>query len=348
MAPTAARDLPRPRLASEDLTHPIGGAPCGAPLFCPRLAVRSMVPVQRRSDGRSLLGVGLVVASACSYGTLAIFGKLAYSHGIALPTLLSYRFILAALVFWVLVALRAPALPPRGRWLPLVAMGAAGYVGQSASYFGALRLIPASTTSLLLYTFPAVVTLLAALLFHELLSTGKLIALAVALIGTVLVVQAQLQSVPALGLVLGLMSAGFYSSSILYASRVLPGVPPIAASATIMTAAAAVWAAYAGATGQLGLRADGATLWLLAGFVLMATVFPVLTFVIGMPLIGPSRAAILSTFEPATTVLLAVVILGEVARPIQYLGGSLIILAAILLEAPGWLAARATVQPIRE
>ena len=59
-------------------------------------------------------------------------------------------------------------------------------------------------------------------------------------------------------------------------------------------------------------------------------------------------AAILSTFEPATTVLLAVVILGEVARPIQYLGGSLIILAAILLEAPGWLAARATVQPIRE
>src|SRR5438270_704248 len=122
--------------------------------------------------------------SACSYGTLAIFGKLAYGRGIALPTLLSYRFALAALVFWVLVALRSPALPPRRRWLPLVVMGAAGYVGQSASYFGALRLIPASTTSLLLYTFPAVVTLLAALLFHESLSTGKLIALAVALIGT--------------------------------------------------------------------------------------------------------------------------------------------------------------------
>ena len=74
MAPTAARDLPRPRLASEDLTHPIGGAPCGAPLFLPApgQSVRSMEPVQRQSDGRSLLGVGLVVASACSYGTLAI------------------------------------------------------------------------------------------------------------------------------------------------------------------------------------------------------------------------------------------------------------------------------------
>jgi drug/metabolite transporter (DMT)-like permease len=307
-----------------------------------------MKRVQRRSDGRSLLGVGLVVASASSYGTLAIFGKLAYGRGIALPTLLSYRFALAALVFWVLVALRAPALPRRGRWLPLVVMGAAGYVGQSASYFGALRLIPASTTSLLLYTFPAVVTLLAALLFHESLSPAKLVALAVALIGTVLVVQAQVQSVPVLGLGLGLLSAGFYSSYILYASRVLPGVPPIAASATIMTAAAGVWAAYAGATGQLGLRPDGAAIALLAGFVLLATVFPVLTFVIGMPLIGPSRAAILSTFEPATTVLLAVLILGEVARPIQYLGGALIILAAVFLEAPGWLASRATIQPIRE
>src|SRR5438445_11950497 len=134
MAPTAARDLPRPRLASEDLTHPIGGAPCGAPLFLPApgQSVRSMEPVQRQSDGRSLLGVGLVVASACSYGTLAIFGTLAYGRGIALPTLLSYRFMLAALGFWMLVALRAPALPLRVRWLRLVAMRAARQAGPPA------------------------------------------------------------------------------------------------------------------------------------------------------------------------------------------------------------------------
>ena len=307
-----------------------------------------MTSMPRPSGGRSALGVSLVVLSACSYGTLAIFGKLAYGHGIALPTLLSYRFALAALVFWGLVAIRAPTLPPRGRWLPLTLLGAAGYVGQSASYFGALRLIPASTTSLLLYTFPAVVTLLAALLFHESLSSAKLIALGVALLGTVLVVQAQVEAVPLLGLVLGLLSAAFYSSYILYASQVLPGVPPIAASATIMTAAGVVWTAYAGWTGQLGLRQDGATIALLAGFVLLATVFPVLTFVIGMPLIGPSRAAILSTFEPATTVLLAVLILGERARSVQYIGGALIILAAILLEAPGWRASRAAIQAIRE
>ncbi len=298
--------------------------------------------------GRSLLGVGLVVLSACSYGTLAILGKLAYREGLALPTLLSYRFGLAALIFWAIVALRAPALPAKNRWLPLALMGAAGYVGQSASYFGALRLIPASTTSLLLYTFPAVVTLLAALLFRESLSLVKLVALGVAFLGTVLVVQAQIQSVPSLGLALGLSSAAFYSGYILYASRVLPGVPPTAASATIMTAAGLVWIGYAGATGQLGLRASAATVGLLVGFALFATALPVLTFVVGMPLIGPSRAAILSTFEPATTVLLAVLILGEVARPIQYAGGALIILAAILLEAPGWRASRAAVQAIRE
>ncbi len=298
--------------------------------------------------GRSVLGVGLVVLSACSYGTLAILGKLAYRQGLALPTLLSYRFGLAALIFWALVGLRASALPPRNRWLPLAVMGAAGYVGQSASYFGALRLIPASTTSLLLYTFPAVVTLLAALLFHESLSPTKLTALGIALLGTVLVVQAQVQSVPAVGLGLGLLSAAFYSCYILYGSRVLPGLPPTAASATIMTAASLVWISYAGATGQLGLRASAATVELLVGFALFATALPVLTFVVGMPLIGPSRAAILSTFEPATTVLLAVLILGEVARPIQYVGGALIILAAIWLEAPGLRASRALAQPIRE
>jgi drug/metabolite transporter (DMT)-like permease len=87
---------------------------------------------------------------------------------------------------------------------------------------------------------------------------------------------------------------------------------------------------------------------LLAGFAVIGTTIPVLTFILGLRLVGPSRAAILSTFEPASSVLLAVLILGESANPIQYLGGAFILASVVVLERRGWRASRALAQATRE
>ena len=227
-------------------------------------------------------------------------------------------------------------------------MGGAGYVGQSGSYFNALHFIPASTNALLLYTFPVVVTLLAAVLFHESLGWMKLGAVGLAFLGTVLVVEAQLRATAPIGIVLGLGSAAFYSGYILYGSRLLPGLPPVSATAMIMTSAAVVWTAYASINGQVAVDWTVPRLALIIGFAVVGTTIPVLTFILGLRLVGPSRAAILSTFEPATTVLLAVIILGETANPIQYVGGALILASVVLLEGPGWRASRVLAQAARE
>src|SRR5437762_3014706 len=115
-------------------------------------------------------------------------------------------------------------LPPRRSIIGLAIMGGAGYVGQSGSYFNALHFIPASTNALLLYTFPVVVTLLAAVLFGEALPLSKLAAVGLAFVGTLFVVQAQIGAAPIIGIALGLGSAAFYSAYILYGSRLLPGL----------------------------------------------------------------------------------------------------------------------------
>ena len=116
----------------------------------------------------------------------------------------------------------------------------------------------------------------------------------------------------------------------------------------IMTSAAVVWTAYASASGQLAVDWTVSRLSLIIGFAVVGTTIPVLTFILGLRLVGPSRAAILSTFEPATTVLLAVIILGETANPIQYVGGALILASVVLLEGPGWRASRVLAQAARE
>lgn len=287
------------------------------------------------------MGVALVIGSACCFGTLGIFGKLAYRLGLSTPQLLSYRFGLAALLLWAAVMVMRGSLPPRRSLVGLAIMGGAGYVGQSASYFSALHFIPASTTALLLYTYPVVVTLLAKLLFDEPLGWMKLAAVALAFLGTVLVVQAQvLHAAPPFGVILALSSAAIYSGYILYGSRLLPGLAPLSATAMIMTSAAVVWSADAGLTGQLIVHWTTSRLVLITGFAVIATTIPVLTFILGLRLVGASRAAILSTFEPASTVLLAVIILGETASPLQYLGGACILASVVALEAPGWRASR--------
>lgn len=286
------------------------------------------------------MGVALVIVSACCFGSLGIFGKLAYRLGLTTPQLLTYRFALAAVLLWLATLVFRQPLPPRRSLLGLAIMGGAGYVGQSASYFSALHYIPASTNALLLYTYPVVVTLLAAFLFHESLGWMKLGAVGLAFLGTLFVIDAQLHAAPVIGIVLGLGSAAFYTGYILYGSRLLPGLPPVSSTATIMTAAALVWGGIAAASGQLGVAWTPSRVTLLTAFVVIGTSIPILTFILGLRLVGASRAAILSTFEPASSVLLAVIILGERGSPLQYVGGASIVLSVLLLEGPGWRASR--------
>ena len=117
-------------------------------------------------------GALLCLASAAAFGAMGIFGKLAYDEGATVGTLLAVRFVLAAALFWVLVAgsrrrrARCARCPRRDVALAL-ALGAVGYSAQAGGYFAALERLDASLLSLLLYTFPAIVTVAAIALGRE-------------------------------------------------------------------------------------------------------------------------------------------------------------------------------------
>src|SRR2546426_4790267 len=98
---------------------------------------------------RSAAGVALVIGSACCFGTLGVFGKLAYRLGLTTPQLLSYRFALAAVLLWLAAGLIHQPLPPRGRLLGLAVIGGAGFFGQAGRFFRAPTFIPPPTHALL-------------------------------------------------------------------------------------------------------------------------------------------------------------------------------------------------------
>ncbi|MEJ2555720.1 MAG: DMT family transporter [Anaerolineae bacterium] len=275
-----------------------------------------------------LAGIVLVVVSATSFGTLAIFGRYAYADGMDALTILFLRFSLSAVLMAILLAARRESLPRGPALIQLVGMGAIGYVGQAFSYFTALKYASAGLVALLLYLYPLFVAILSAILLRKRITHVKRLALGLALAGTALTVGPEGGQL--LGVLLAISAAVIYSMYIIVGTQVMKQVSAVQSSTVIFAAAGAMSGFLMAARGP-HLPATGAGWAVIGSIVLIATVLPVVTFLAGLERIGPTNAAMLSTLEPVVTVLLAALLLGETLKPITLLGGGLILVAVVLL-----------------
>ncbi len=281
------------------------------------------------------LGSALCIGSAIAFGAMAIFGKLAYDAGVGILTLLFVRFTIAAPVLWAGALRRPGALASTtGRTLlAAVALGAVGYALQAGLYFTALARMDASLLSMLLYTFPAMVTVAAIALGRETASRRRTGALLVSSGGLALVLLgAGAGTFDWLGAALGLGAALTYTAYILASDRVGGDLDALPLSALITTGAAVTFGVACAASGSFdtGFAGEG-WLWL-AAIAIVSTVTPIALFFAGLRRVGPSTAAILSTLEPLTTVALAFVVFGETLSGVQLAGAALVLGAAVWLQ----------------
>ncbi|MCJ7583489.1 MAG: DMT family transporter [Anaerolineales bacterium] len=275
-----------------------------------------------------IIGVILIVISAASFGTLAIFGRYAYAAGLDIFTLLFLRFTFSALLMAVLLIFRRESLPRGGTFGRLVGMGALGYVGQSFSYLTAIKYASAGLVALLLYLYPTIVAVLSTIFLKEKINRVKIIALGLATLGAALT--ANPQGGQWTGILLALSAAAIYSVYIIVGTGVMQQVSAVQSSTVIFAAAGIVYGALTAINGpHWPVTSAG---WLaLAAVTLIATVIPVATFLAGLKRIGPTDASMLSTLEPVVTVLLAALLFGEALPPVTLLGGGLILAAVLLL-----------------
>ncbi len=285
----------------------------------------------------TLRGALFVALSAGAFGAMAIFGRYAYAGGADVLGLLTLRFVIGGGVL-AAVACRRGVAWPRGRTLwGIAAMGALGYVGQSLCYFIALQHAQASLVALLLYLYPAFVTLLAALWLGERLTLMKGAALVLCLAGSALMVGGG-KGEP-LGIALGMTAAIVYSLYIVAGARLTRGVDPLATTAVVCLAAAAVFCTVSVVRTLSGAppHLPGTALaWAaLVAIALVSTVTAMLAFFAGLTRLGAARTSMLSTLEPVVTVLLAAVLLGERLTLLQGIGGAAVLAAVLWLVGAG-------------
>jgi drug/metabolite transporter (DMT)-like permease len=284
-------------------------------------------------------GTLFCLGSGAAFGSMAIFGKLSYDEGANVATLLTCRFVIGAVLFWALVFSRglAPSVPGLSRRDIAIglALGAAGYSAQAGLYFAALERIDASILSLLLYTFPAMVTVAAIALGRERVSARRLTALALTSGGLVLVlVGAAAGAFDPLGAAMALGAAVVYTIYILTSESAAGRISPYLLSALVCTGAAVTLTVGSAAIGELRPQDITAEGWLwMAGIGIVSTVTAIGLFFAGLRRVGPSTAAILATVEPVVTVFLAFLVFGETLAAVQIAGAILVLTSVIVLRA---------------
>ncbi|MHB1136048.1 MAG: DMT family transporter [Coriobacteriia bacterium] len=288
----------------------------------------------------------LVITSAACFGTLAVFTTLAYEHGARpLPTL-AWRFAIAAALMAGYLALRRPAalrVGPGELWR-FALLSVTGYGAASLCFFFALQHASASVVTVLLYTYPALITAVEAIFARSWPSRPAIAAIALTFIGCALVVGTLEQDVhiDAVGVVLGLGAGVAYASFTMLSDRLVPGRSRVVVMAYMFAISAAVMATIAVMVGEPLSPAgwDASLWWLVLAIVAIPTIAAVILYLGGIRRLGPARAALASTTEPIFTIILSWLFLGERLTPLQTAGALLVVGGIVLAERSAVVVSR--------
>lgn len=278
-----------------------------------------------------LTGVIQAILSAFCFGMLAILGKLAYARGFATFEILQYRFGFAALMLFVyILATQREILRAGPRTLLKAAvLGALFYPLQSICFMSSLQYVSAATTSLILYFYPVMVTVLSALIFKARFDRTVVFSLILVMAGCGLVFfDAFLRSMSQTGILLATLSMVVFSFYLICVHAMLKGENPRTVSFYVIVFAGLVYTVLAPPVRFPQL--DGGSMLLTLALGLIPTALAVTLLYASIEKIGSAFASICSTLEPIATVLASAFLLGEDILAIQ-VGGMAFIMVGVAL-----------------
>src|SRR5262245_25998039 len=301
------------------------------------------------------LGIVLTVVSAFGFGSGALFAKPVYAAGVDWHVLMSWRFLIGALLAWLWIAPRpaaraAPRRLPRRAIVVAIGLGVL-YTGNSATYFAGLETVSASLAALIVYIYPAIVAVISLQVGQPLRGRRAWGALAIALAGVALAVGNidQASAPPVEGLLLMVASPLIYAVWIVLAARLSgedregvgreagDGADPTVAGAIMLSATAATYWITALALGRpvSPSQIPEAAWFGIAGLGIVSTFIAVQAFYAGAHRIGAARASLVSTVEPIWPIVLASLLFQESLGPLQLVGGAMILAGVVIAQTGG-------------
>jgi drug/metabolite transporter (DMT)-like permease len=282
-------------------------------------------------------GLLLILLASAGFAFMPTLVKTIYAHSTFEPMDVAlWRFIFATPLIWTMVLIRNRVQPIENKVrIPLIHMMILGFIFAFAalSAFFGLERLPASTFIVLFYTYPAMVVVLSIFL-GERIQWLAWVALLMALFGVALTVPDFTTEgvTDMLGVGFAFVNALVVAIYYLASKRMLADVSDVFGASAYTVAGTLCTLLLLIPIRGIQLPENIETLLSLLAIAAFCTVLPVFTVNQAIQKIGASQASLISTAEPVMSMVVAMILLGEIILPIQWLGAGFIVASVILLQ----------------
>lgn len=283
----------------------------------------------------STTGVLYAIASSATFGLIPLFSIPLLSSGIGSPTILCYRFIVAAIIMAVVLLFTKRNLRLHAKQLGVTVLLSVLYSLTAILLIESYEYIPSGVATTIHFLYPLAVTLSMSWLFGERTTTTTYVAVVVSLVGVALLAwgdhtQGDFQR----GVTLALLTVVTYAAYIVGVMRSsASSVDSLVLTFYVLVIGAGLFFIYAVATTGIEYVhrwSDWRDLIMLA---LVCTVLSDYTLILAIKRIGSTLTSILGSMEPLTAVVVGVLYFGEQFDSSSVAGLILIITAVVLVIA---------------
>ena len=288
-----------------------------------------------------LKGIVLTMLSSITFGFAFTLGPMTYGAGGSNPVTLTFLRNFLSLPFLLLIVLflKIDLKVTKSQLKNLIILGFVGNAITTLMLNIAFAHVDVGIVTPIHFTYPVFVTLGCVLFFNEKLSKQKIIALVIAMCGIgCFFIQslnsASFSSSTLLGLILAVASGAFYAFYIIFMDKSgLKGESPFKITFYVAIASSIGMFFYGISTNELVLSSLTTKSWIISSvFAFLCTVVALSLLQVGIKYIGASEAAVISTFEPITSVIFGVLLLGEKVTPLKIIACILIFAGVLILS----------------
>lgn len=264
-----------------------------------------------------------ILAAAALWGIIGVWNRRLMAGGLSPYSIVVVRNCGGMVLLTAVMALRDRSVfrVERQHLKYFFGTGVVSVVLFTVCYFSCQEICSLAVASILLYTAPAIVVVLSALLWRERVTKKKLLALGLTLVGCALVcgVFSGSLTVTGGGIALGLGAGFFYALYSIFGRYALAHYGPMTVTVwTFVFAGAASLALVRPA--ELAALAQPSLALTAVGLVVCSTVLPYILYTRGLARVEAGKASILASLEPVVASVAGVVLFGEPMGPLTAAG----------------------------
>ncbi len=278
-----------------------------------------------------------VIAAAVMWASSGTASKALFMSGVTPFQLVQIRVTLAALILALILGLFSRRLLKirLADFAYFCFLGGVLLALVQGSYLYTISKMPVAAAILIQYTAPLMVALYSICFWGERLTSAKIVAVFLSLLGCYLVLggySLDLLRMNRVGALTGLASAVLFAAYSLFGEGKMHRYPPWTVVFYAFVFAAVTWNVLLEPFHFLNAGYSQAQWGYIFYIALVGTLLPFGLFFEGVNHIRSTRATITSTAEPISAGFIAYIFLGETLEPLQILGGVLVIVAIVLLQ----------------